>query len=83
MARTINVTGKQQGRLIITPPDELGMMTVQREYTLTGDDDLLNAIPLRVLNRNVLWATAPQSIKDALTAIDSWTSAEIDTEESL
>lgn len=83
MARVINVTGKTQGRLIITPPDGNGVMVIQREYTLSGDDDLLNEIPLRVLNRSVDWATAPQSIKDALVAIDAWTSGQIDTEESL
>ena len=82
MARVINVTGKVQGRLIITPPVG-GFLLVQREYTLVGDDDLLNEIPLRVFNRSVEYATLPQSMKDALTTIDDWTSAEIDIEEGL
>ena len=82
MARVINVTGKVQGRLIITPPTG-GVLRVQREYTLVGDDALLDEIPLRLLERNVTYATLPQNIKDALTTIDAYTSGEIDTEEGL
>lgn len=82
MARVINVTDKVQGRLIITPPVN-GEMLIQREYTLIGDDDLLNEIPLRVLDRTVTFASLPQNVRDALITMDGWTGAEIDTEEGL
>lgn len=82
MARVINVTDKVQGRLIITPPVN-GALLVQREYTLVGDDDLLNEIPLRVLNRSVPWVDVPANIQTALLDIDAWTSATIDASEGL
>lgn len=82
MARQINVTGKIQGRLIITPPVN-GEMLIQREYTLIGDDALLNEIPLRVLDRTITFAQLPQNVRDALITMDSWTSSEIDTVEGL
>lgn len=82
MARQINVTGKIQGRLIITPPVN-GEMLIQREYTLIGDDALLNEIPLRVLDRTITFAQLPQNVRDVLITMDSWTSSEIDTVEGL
>ena len=82
MARQINVTGKIQGRLIITPPVN-GEMLIQREYTLIGDDALLNETPLRVLDRTITFAQLPQNVRDALITMDSWTSSEIDTVEGL
>ncbi len=82
MARVINVTGKVQGRLIITPPVN-GVLLVQREYTLVGDDDLLNEIPLRVLTQSVNWVDVPANIQAALAEIDAWTSAQIDEDEEL
>lgn len=82
MARQINVTGKIQGRLIITPPVN-GEMLIQREYTLIGDDALLNEVPLRVLDRTITFAQLPQNVRDALITMDSWTSSEIDTVEGL
>lgn len=83
MARVINITGKAQGRLLITPPGGSGMMLVRREYRLTGDDPLLGQIPLGVLSVDVEWADVPQNIRDALVAIDAWTSAMIDDREGL
>ena len=82
MARQINVTGKIQGRLIITPPVN-GEMLIQRENTLIGDDALLNEVPLRVLDRTITFAQLPQNVRDALITMDSWTSSEIDTVEGL
>lgn len=82
MARIINITSKTQGRLIITPPAE-GVLHVQREYRLIGDDALLNEIPLQVLDRHVPWADVPANIQAALVEIDAWTSAQIDIKEKL
>jgi hypothetical protein len=82
MARVINITDKIMGRLIITPPAN-GILHMQREYRLTGDDDLLNEIPLQVLDRNISWADVPANIQAALIEIDAWNSTQIDTDEGL
>ena len=82
MARIVNITGKAQGRLIITPPVN-NTLHVQREYRLIGDDDLLDEIPLRVLDRHVPWVDVPANIQAALVEIDAWTSATIDADEGL
>ena len=68
--------------MIITPPVN-GEMLIQREYTLIGDDALLNEVPLRVLDRTITFAQLPQNVRDALITMDSWTSSEIDTVEGL
>lgn len=81
MARQINITGKNQGRLIITPQGS--DILVQREYDLIGDDSLLDEIPLRILERTFSFISLPENIKTALTEINAWTSLEIDREQQL
>lgn len=82
MARQINITAANQQRFIITPPVN-GVLLVQREYRLVGDDALLDEIPLRVIDINLQWADLPQGLRDALIAWDNFTGGKIDDKEGL
>jgi hypothetical protein len=75
--KDITVTDIEQGRLYITPPDAEGNMMVQRDYRLVGNDQpFFASLNDQVLTRNVVFASLPQSMRDALITMNGWTYAE-------
>lgn len=76
MAKIVNLTDVSMGVTYIHPLDN-GVIRIQRNYTIVGDDPaLLSAAGTFVLDRSMNWVDVPQNIKDALIAIDNWTTAE-------
>ena len=83
MAKAISLESVVMGVTYIHPLEN-GILRVQRNYTLVGDDQpLFDAAGTFVLDASLEWANIPQNIKSALILIDDWTTAQAEDDVGL
>lgn len=83
MAKALSLEGVQMGVTYIHPL-ESGVLRVQRNYTVYGDDtQFFSNVGTFVLDESIEWTSIPQNIRSALQLIDQWTTGLAEVERGL
>ena len=83
MAKAISLEGVDMGITYLHPLQD-GILRVQRNYTVYGDDtEFFANVGKFVLDESVAWTEIPQNIRSALQLIDQWTTGLAEAERGL